>query len=87
MLQYERTMTNHGKESRIVGSKCDRCGYIKLDDDGDVWSIVGLRLQHNQHIALAELIVGMLEIPEPLLRAQFESLSGLLALPVAVRDD
>ncbi|MHB1868782.1 MAG: hypothetical protein ACYCPP_07545 [Nitrososphaerales archaeon] len=42
MLQYERTMTNHGKESRIIGSKCDRCGYIKLDDDGDVWSIVGL---------------------------------------------
>ncbi|MGA2875415.1 MAG: hypothetical protein ABSE82_07740 [Nitrososphaerales archaeon] len=42
MLEYERMMQNQGKEAKIVGSKCDRCGWIKLDDDGDVWSIVGL---------------------------------------------
>lgn len=35
-------MVNKGNEAKIVGSKCDRCGWIKLDDDGDVWSIVGL---------------------------------------------
>jgi uncharacterized Zn finger protein (UPF0148 family) len=42
MLYYEKVMMNQGKEAKIVGNKCDRCGWIKLDDDGDVWSVVGL---------------------------------------------
>ncbi len=42
MLPYERKITNRGKEAKIVGLKCDNCGWIKLNDDDDVWSIVGL---------------------------------------------
>jgi uncharacterized OB-fold protein len=42
MLPYERMFVRSGKEAKITGTKCDRCGWIKLDDDGDVWSIVGL---------------------------------------------
>ena len=42
MVEYERTMKNRDKEAKIIGRKCDRCGYIKLDSDDDVWSIVGL---------------------------------------------
>ena len=42
MIEYERTMTNAGKKTTILGRKCDRCGYIQLDSDDDIWSIVGL---------------------------------------------
>ena len=42
MLEYERTMNRGGKTAKIVGRKCERCGYIQLDSDDDVWSIVGL---------------------------------------------
>ncbi|MDA4111848.1 MAG: hypothetical protein OK439_04875 [Thaumarchaeota archaeon] len=42
MIEYERTMTHDGKLAKIMGTKCDRCGYTKLDSDDDIWSIVGL---------------------------------------------
>jgi hypothetical protein len=42
MVEYERTFVNGGKEAKILGTKCDRCGYTKLDSDDDIWSIVGL---------------------------------------------
>ncbi|HZW55520.1 MAG TPA: hypothetical protein VFF30_04455 [Nitrososphaerales archaeon] len=43
MVEYERIFSSSdGKSAKIVGNKCDRCGYIKLDSDDDIWSIVGL---------------------------------------------
>jgi predicted nucleic-acid-binding Zn-ribbon protein len=42
MVEYERTMKNAGKLAKIIGARCDRCGYTRLDSDDDVWSIVGL---------------------------------------------
>ncbi|MFI5421686.1 MAG: hypothetical protein ACHQ1H_12025 [Nitrososphaerales archaeon] len=42
MVEYVRTFVNGGKEAKILGTKCDRCGYTKLDSDDDIWSIVGL---------------------------------------------
>ncbi|HXQ92009.1 MAG TPA: hypothetical protein VN739_03320 [Nitrososphaerales archaeon] len=42
MIEYERTMLNGDKKTRILGHKCDRCGYTLLDSDDDIWSIVGL---------------------------------------------
>ena len=44
MQEYERKMTNKKMSgtATVRGKKCDRCGYIKLDDDDDVWSVVGL---------------------------------------------
>jgi len=42
MEDYERVMVNRGKEVRIKGAKCNRCGWIRMNDDGDVWPIVGL---------------------------------------------
>ena len=42
MVEYERTITRGDKKTIILGSKCDRCGYIQLDSDDDIWSVVGL---------------------------------------------
>ncbi len=42
MEQYQRVMKKGNKEVTILGKICSRCGYIKLNDDGDIWSIVGL---------------------------------------------
>lgn len=42
MQEYTRTFSNGDKKSTIVGKKCDRCGYIALDSDDDIWSVVGL---------------------------------------------
>jgi len=42
LVEYERTMLNGDKKTRILGRKCDRCGYTQLDSDDDIWSIVGL---------------------------------------------
>ncbi len=42
MLEYERTFKSNGKTAKILGRKCERCGYIQLDSDEDIWSIVGL---------------------------------------------
>jgi hypothetical protein len=42
MVSYERVVGKGEKVARIAGSRCDRCGYVALDDDDDVWSAVGL---------------------------------------------
>jgi DNA-directed RNA polymerase subunit M/transcription elongation factor TFIIS len=42
MAEYERTLTSGGKKTTIFGRRCDRCGYIRLDSDDDIWSVVGL---------------------------------------------
>lgn len=42
MTEYERTISRSDKRTTIVGLKCDRCGYIMLNSDDDIWSIVGL---------------------------------------------
>ena len=42
MLEYEKDLSLAGKKSKIVGRRCERCGYIQLDNDDDVWAIVGL---------------------------------------------
>lgn len=42
MEYYQRTLNKDDKKVAIVGSKCSRCGYISLNDDSDVWSLVGL---------------------------------------------
>ena len=42
MLEYERTIVNGGKKTVIRGTKCERCGYIQMDRDDDIWSVVGL---------------------------------------------
>jgi predicted nucleic-acid-binding Zn-ribbon protein len=42
MQEYQKTISRGGKESTIFGRKCDRCGYIELDSDDDIWSVVGL---------------------------------------------
>jgi len=41
MVEYIRTVP--GKQPTVIkGSRCDRCGYVLLDDDEDIWSAVGL---------------------------------------------
>ncbi|MBI3840390.1 MAG: hypothetical protein HY297_00285 [Thaumarchaeota archaeon] len=42
MLEYERTVGQGEKATKIRGTKCDRCGFTSLDDDDDIWSAVGL---------------------------------------------
>lgn len=42
MEQFQRLMKNGEREIQIRGKKCSRCGYIQINDDDDVWSIVGL---------------------------------------------
>ena len=42
MVEYEKDFSSVDKKAKIVGRRCDRCGYIQLDDDDDIWSIVGL---------------------------------------------
>jgi hypothetical protein len=42
MLEYERNISAGGKKTIIRGTKCERCGYIQLDSDDDIWSVVGL---------------------------------------------
>jgi hypothetical protein len=43
MVEYSRKISpKTAAEITIMGSKCDRCGYIKLDSDDDIWSAVGL---------------------------------------------
>jgi hypothetical protein len=42
MVEYERKVLAGGKEARLIGRKCDRCGFTQLDNDDDVWSAVGL---------------------------------------------
>jgi hypothetical protein len=42
MVEFERTISRGDKKTIILGRKCDRCGYIQLDSDDDIWSVVGL---------------------------------------------
>ena len=42
MMPYEKEFSRKGKEAKIVGFRCDRCGHTRLDNDDDIWSIVGL---------------------------------------------
>jgi len=39
MLEYERQV---GRESKVTirGSRCERCGYVLLSNDDDIWSAV-----------------------------------------------
>ena len=39
MVEYERQV---GRESKVTirGTRCDRCGYVQLSNDDDVWSAV-----------------------------------------------
>jgi len=41
MQEYERKISFGVKGARLVGRRCDRCGYTELDSDDDVWSAVG----------------------------------------------
>jgi len=42
MIFYERSVGQTPNVVTIRGLKCDRCGFVQLDDDNDVWSAVGL---------------------------------------------
>ncbi len=43
MVEYSRKIPSKvSHEVTILGSKCDRCGYIRLDSDDDIWAAVGL---------------------------------------------
>ena len=43
MVEYERSFSSSAdRKAKIIGRRCDRCGYIQLDNDDDIWSIVGL---------------------------------------------
>ena len=40
MVQYSKTIP--GKQpAAITGTRCDRCGFVLLDNDDDIWSAVG----------------------------------------------
>ncbi len=39
MVEYERTVGGV-KKSVLRGRRCERCGYIVLDNDDDVWSAI-----------------------------------------------
>jgi C4-type Zn-finger protein len=42
MVAYTKKIPSKSGETMITGSRCDRCGYISLDSDDDIWSAVGL---------------------------------------------
>jgi hypothetical protein len=42
MEEYRRTLGLSGRHAVIEGKKCDRCGYVVMDNDDDIWSVVGL---------------------------------------------
>ncbi len=41
MLEYERKL-GPGAKATIRGTRCERCGFVVLDNDEDIWSAVGL---------------------------------------------
>jgi hypothetical protein len=41
MVEYQRSV-GPGSKVSLAGKKCDRCGYVQLDSDEDVWAAVGL---------------------------------------------
>ena len=42
MVEYQREIRGKNANTTIFGRRCERCGYIQLDSDDDVWSAVGL---------------------------------------------
>lgn len=42
MIVYERKVGEGPKFAVIMGTKCDKCGYVQLDNDDDIWAAVGL---------------------------------------------
>lgn len=42
MMPYEKSFVREGNQAKITGAKCERCGYTKLENDDDLWSLVGL---------------------------------------------
>lgn len=42
MVLYEKNVGETPNGVAIRAQKCDRCGYVQLDDDDEVWSAVGL---------------------------------------------
>ena len=42
MVEYRRQVGSGVNETSLTGKMCDRCGYIELDSDEDIWSAVGL---------------------------------------------
>jgi len=42
MVEYHRNLGNGANAAEIVGTRCDRCGFTRLDNDDDVWAAVGL---------------------------------------------
>jgi hypothetical protein len=41
MVQYEKALGPEAK-AKVTGTRCERCGFILLDNDDDIWAAVGL---------------------------------------------
>jgi hypothetical protein len=41
MLEYERKVGVEGKMATLTGLRCERCGFVLLSNDDDIWSSVG----------------------------------------------
>jgi hypothetical protein len=42
MMAYERKIGRDENAVTIKGTRCERCGFVSLNNDDDVWSAVGL---------------------------------------------
>lgn len=42
MIEYEKKLKSNERNISVLSRKCDRCGYTKMDNDDDIWSLVGL---------------------------------------------
>ncbi|MGP8124871.1 MAG: hypothetical protein ACLQEQ_03265 [Nitrososphaerales archaeon] len=42
LVEYERRVGSGGKTATVRGTRCERCGFIDLANDQDIWSAVGL---------------------------------------------
>jgi len=42
MVEYRRKLGEGQKTAEIIGMRCDRCGFTRLDNDDDIWTAVGL---------------------------------------------
>jgi len=42
MVECRRRVGDGPNTVEMVGAKCDRCGFTRLDNDDDVWAAVGL---------------------------------------------
>jgi hypothetical protein len=41
MQEFEKKV-GPGAGASIKGRKCDRCSFVQLDDDGQIWSALGV---------------------------------------------